>query len=108
MDNMSMDNELMDNELEEINIFFAHNLNQDAICLKLDNCRKNLPDTILLLQTLKDAKTKLETTPKLKRERDYQKIKDKVEYLIEVFSDPSHQITGIHALLKQLKNETYT
>jgi len=103
-----MDNMSMDIELQEINIFFAHNLNQDAICLKLDNCRKNSQDTILLLQTLKDAKTKLETTPKLTRERDYQKIKDKVEYLIEILSDPSYQITGIHALLKQLKNETYT
>jgi len=100
-----MDNMSVDDELEEIKMFFAYNLNQDAICMRLEECKQN---RTLLVETLNDAKTKLETTPKLTREWDYQKIKDKVEHLIEVFSDPSHQITGIHALLKQLKSETYT
>ncbi len=95
-----MDNMSVENELEEINIFFAFTLNQDAICMRLNRCINNLQDTILLLQTLNDAKTKLEGTPKLKKEVDYQKIKGKVEHLIEILSDPSHQITGIHALLK--------
>ena len=100
----------MENDLHEIRMFFAENLNSDKnwICPKLEYCENNLKDITVLLQTLEDAQTILENTPKLKHEREYSEIKGKVENLIEILSDSSHQITGIHALLKQLKSETYT
>jgi len=100
----------MEDDLHEILMFFAENLNSDKnwICPKLENCKKNLENVTLLLETLKEAQTILEYTPKLKHEREYSKIKDKVEHLIEILSDPSDQITGLRALLEQLKNESYT
>ncbi len=96
----------MDDDLEEIKMFFAYNLNQHAICMKLENCKMNLQNTALLLQTLEEARTILEDTLDLHKRRDYLDIKDKVEHLIETLSIPSmptEPSDNVDSLLSVLK-----
>jgi hypothetical protein len=96
----------MEDDLEEIKMFFAYNLNQHAICMKLDNCKMNLQNTALLLQTLEEARTILENTLNLHERRDYLEIQDKVEHLIEtlrITSVPTEPSDNVDSLLSVLK-----
>jgi protein subunit release factor A len=96
----------MEDDLEEIKMFFAYNLNQHVIYMKLENCKMNLQNTALLLQTLEEARTILENTLNLHERRDYQDIKDKVEHLIEtlrITSVPTEPSDNVDSLLSVLK-----
>lgn len=104
-----MDDISVEDELEEIKLFFVYNLNQDAIWMRLEECKNDLHNRKLLLQTLNDAMTILENTKKLEYATGYLETKKRVNILlVYILINKKSSITGLEALLKQLKRESYT
>jgi hypothetical protein len=106
---MSMDDISVEYELEEIKLFFVYNLDKDAIWMRLEECKNDLNNRKLLLQTLNDAMKILENTKKLENATGYLETKDRVNILlVHILINKNSSITGLKALLEQLKRESYT